>query len=111
MITILSTSADLLQPAAPPPDQTPSERRDSRQGFLTERAALHEVATSSAQRSPSTQCHLRPVPENPDRILDAPDLRCDFYLNILDWSSANVIAIALGETGGEETDVQANCPL
>ena len=33
-----------------------------------------------------------------DRILDAPELRCDFYLNLLDWSSKNFIAVALGET-------------
>lgn len=38
------------------------------------------------------------VPQTPDRILDAPDLRCDFYLNLLDWSSRNMIAVALGDT-------------
>ncbi|XP_034039609.1 cell division cycle protein 20 homolog [Thalassophryne amazonica] len=31
----------------------------------------------------------------PDRILDAPELRNDFYLNLLDWSSRNVLAVAL----------------
>ncbi|XP_048845721.1 cell division cycle protein 20 homolog [Brienomyrus brachyistius] len=31
----------------------------------------------------------------PDRILDAPDLRNDFYLNLLDWSSQNLLAVAL----------------
>lgn len=32
-----------------------------------------------------------------DRILDAPELRPDFYLNILDWSSLNIVAVALNE--------------
>jgi cell division cycle protein 20 (cofactor of APC complex) len=30
--------------------------------------------------------------------LDAPDLVDDYYLNLLDWGSANVLAIALGNT-------------
>ena len=30
--------------------------------------------------------------------MDAPDLVDDFYLNLLDWGSSNVLAIALGNT-------------
>lgn len=30
-------------------------------------------------------------------MLDAPDIVDDFYLNLLDWSSKNVVAIALRE--------------
>lgn len=33
-----------------------------------------------------------------ERTLDAPDLLDDYYLNLLDWGSANVLAIALGNT-------------
>lgn len=33
-----------------------------------------------------------------ERTLDAPDLLDDFYLNLLDWGRANVLAIALGNT-------------
>ena len=33
-----------------------------------------------------------------ERTLDAPDLVDDYYLNLLDWGSANVLAIALGST-------------
>jgi hypothetical protein len=29
------------------------------------------------------------IPTQPDRVLDAPDLRDDFYLNILDWGAKN----------------------
>lgn len=28
-------------------------------------------------------------------ILDAPGLRDDFYLNLLDWSKTNILAVAL----------------
>lgn len=31
----------------------------------------------------------------PERILDAPDIIDDFYLDLLDWGSSNVVAIAL----------------
>lgn len=34
----------------------------------------------------------------PERTLDAPDLVDDYYLNLLDWSSRNVMAIALENT-------------
>ncbi|GMH39224.1 hypothetical protein BSKO_07122 [Bryopsis sp. KO-2023] len=30
------------------------------------------------------------------KVLDAPDLRDDFYLNLMDWSSSNILAIGLG---------------
>jgi cell division cycle protein 20 (cofactor of APC complex) len=34
----------------------------------------------------------------PEKILDAPYMLDDFYLNLLDWSSLNVIAIALDKS-------------
>lgn len=37
----------------------------------------------------------RVYPKSPDRVLDAPDIVDDFYLNLLDWSDSNVVAIAL----------------
>jgi cell division cycle protein 20 (cofactor of APC complex) len=30
-----------------------------------------------------------------ERVLDAPNMIDDFYLNLLDWSQTNVLAIAL----------------
>ena len=30
--------------------------------------------------------------------MDCPDLMDDYYVNLLDWSSSNVIAVALGTT-------------
>ncbi|KAJ1639683.1 hypothetical protein T492DRAFT_832716 [Pavlovales sp. CCMP2436] len=40
----------------------------------------------------------RNIPQAPERILDAPDMIDDYYLNLLDWSSTNVVAIALGDS-------------
>lgn len=38
---------------------------------------------------------MRVLPSGPSKILDAPDLMDDYYLNLLTWGSNNVIAIAL----------------
>ncbi|KAL9267678.1 Cell division cycle 20.1, cofactor of APC complex-like protein [Drosera capensis] len=40
----------------------------------------------------------RHIPQTSERTLDAPDLLDDYYLNLLDWGSSNVLAIALGTT-------------
>jgi cell division cycle 20, cofactor of APC complex len=40
----------------------------------------------------------RAVPQAPDRILDAPAMRSDFYLNNLSWSPQNVLSVALDDT-------------
>lgn len=41
---------------------------------------------------------IRHIPSQPERILDAPDMESDYYLNLLDWSAQNVLAVALGPT-------------
>ena len=66
-------------------------------GFIEERKALAMLQQGQGDHEP-TKPRIRSVPQTPDRILDAPELRCDFYLNLLDWSSKNFIAVALGET-------------
>jgi cell division cycle protein 20 (cofactor of APC complex) len=38
----------------------------------------------------------RAIPQTAERVLDAPDLLDDYYLNLLDWSSLNTVAVALG---------------
>ncbi|CAH6721428.1 APC/C activator protein Cdc20p [[Candida] jaroonii] len=38
------------------------------------------------------------IPTAPERVLDAPGLIDDFYLNLLAWSSTNLLAIGLQDT-------------
>ncbi|KAI4315346.1 hypothetical protein L6164_028165 [Bauhinia variegata] len=47
-------------------------------------------ATHSPVKTP------RKVPRSPYKVLDAPALQDDFYLNLVDWSSHNVLAVGLG---------------
>ncbi|VFR02246.1 unnamed protein product [Cuscuta campestris] len=40
----------------------------------------------------------RKVARSPFKVLDAPALQDDFYLNLVDWSSNNVLAVGLGNS-------------
>ncbi|CAF1825325.1 unnamed protein product [Brassica napus] len=49
--------------------------------------------------SPTTsKASPRRIPQSCSKVLDAPNILDDFYLNLLDWGSRNVLAIALGHT-------------
>ncbi|EOA24015.1 hypothetical protein CARUB_v10017230mg [Capsella rubella] len=57
---------------------------------------LHSVSWLDQQPKP-----LKPrryIPQTWERMLDVPDIGDNFYLNLLDWGSANVLAIALDHT-------------
>lgn len=56
------------------------------------------IYTANGQKAPSRK-QFRQIPTAPERILDAPELVDDYYLNLLDWSSTNVVAVALGTAG------------
>ncbi|CAM6013742.1 unnamed protein product [Sphagnum balticum] len=58
-------------------------------------AAAEHPLTESFASPPS---RIRKIPQSPDRVLDAPELLDDYYLNLLDWSCKNVVAVALGTT-------------
>ncbi|CAI0423495.1 unnamed protein product [Linum tenue] len=55
-------------------------------------STTHQAKPSKPRR------HIPQVTQTSERTLDAPDLLDDFYLNLLDWGSSNVLAIALGST-------------
>ena len=38
---------------------------------------------------------MRKIPQEPFKVLDAPFLQDDYYLNLLDWSVENLIAVGL----------------
>ncbi|XP_057897986.1 cell division cycle protein 20 homolog [Melospiza georgiana] len=40
----------------------------------------------------------RYIPSKPERVLDAPEMFNDYYLNLIDWSSQNFLAVALDDT-------------
>ncbi|KAK1262345.1 Protein FIZZY-RELATED 1 [Acorus gramineus] len=61
---------------------------------------FNEVCSSDTATShlPKSAKPRRYIPQSAERTLDAPDLVDDYYLNLLDWGSNNVLSIALGNT-------------
>ncbi|KAK4280031.1 hypothetical protein QN277_011710 [Acacia crassicarpa] len=51
---------------------------------------------AAALQSSTNQHRIRQLPKGEARILDAPNLKNDFYINIMDWGKNNVLGIALG---------------
>ncbi|XP_006622956.1 cell division cycle protein 20 homolog isoform X1 [Apis laboriosa] len=54
------------------------------------------VVYSQSKTPASIKTSTRYIPQNPDRILDAPEIVDDYYLNLIDWSESNILAVALG---------------
>ncbi|PFH48551.1 hypothetical protein AMATHDRAFT_5693 [Amanita thiersii Skay4041] len=58
--------------------------------------AMSPVRAESRQLLESPRRQLRSVCKTPYRVLDAPELADDFYLNLVDWSSTNILGVGLG---------------
>ncbi|XP_024942935.1 cell division cycle protein 20 homolog isoform X2 [Cephus cinctus] len=54
------------------------------------------VVYSQTKTPASVKASTRYIPQAPDRILDAPEIIDDYYLNLVDWSTNNILAVALG---------------
>lgn len=83
--------------------------------FNSEPPPSDHVANPSAAWSrplrPAVQAKgRRHVSTMPERVLDAPGMVDDYYLNLLDWSAENKLAVVLGKTvylwSGETAEVR-----
>jgi cell division cycle protein 20 (cofactor of APC complex) len=52
----------------------------------------------STKTPSSAKGSTRYIPSNPERILDAPDITNDYYLNLIDWNKENTLTVALGKS-------------
>jgi cell division cycle 20-like protein 1 (cofactor of APC complex) len=75
--------------------------------FRSSRQSYADDLSRSLKAEPLSQCgrdlsasrrFKRKVPKSPFKVLDAPQLQDDFYLNLVDWSSQNVLAVALSSS-------------
>lgn len=78
-------------PSSGPP--TPTRRLDTP---TDEAYSMSPVRASSRQLLESPRRQPRAVCKTPYRVLDAPDLADDFYLNLVDWSTTNILGVGLG---------------
>ncbi|XP_041973757.1 fizzy-related protein homolog [Aricia agestis] len=58
--------------------------------------SLSPVSAKSQKLLRSPQKMIRKIPRLPFKVLDAPELQDDFYLNLVDWSAENVLSVGLG---------------
>ncbi|XP_067000605.1 cell division cycle protein 20 homolog [Anabrus simplex] len=56
-----------------------------------------KVVYTTSKTPASVKSTNRYIPQTPDRILDAPDIIDDYYLNLIDWSPTNILAVALNK--------------
>jgi cell division cycle protein 20 (cofactor of APC complex) len=68
-------------------------------------------SSPSRPSSPHSERRLarRSIPRVPEKILDAPGIRDDFYIHVLDWSSAGILAIALEDAVYLWQDGETQC--
>ncbi|KAK3592146.1 hypothetical protein CHS0354_019436 [Potamilus streckersoni] len=58
--------------------------------------SLSPVGSKSQKLLRSPRKAIRKISKIPFKVLDAPELQDDFYLNLVDWSSQNVLSVGLG---------------
>ncbi|KAF9485714.1 WD40 repeat-like protein [Pholiota conissans] len=76
-------------PAASSSDTTLAQQREFARPLYAQRPGA--LATSTGASTNKT----RKIPTQPERVLDAPGMVDDFYLNLLSWSCQNAVAVAL----------------
>ncbi|PIK53694.1 putative fizzy-related protein-like [Apostichopus japonicus] len=58
--------------------------------------SLSPVGKDSQKLLRSPRKPMRKISKIPFKVLDAPELQDDFYLNLVDWSSTNILSVGLG---------------
>lgn len=88
----------LVYQPAPPASKAPINlfshlSSNTKQGVLTGSGVAGIVGKYLSPTAAAARA--RKIPTGPDRVLDAPGLVDDFYLNIVSWSLTNLLALAL----------------
>ena len=58
--------------------------------------SLRALYSQNREAGLAPKKYTRHIPQAPERILDAPEMLDDYYLNLLDWGRNNVLSVALG---------------
>ena len=93
-------------------DKAPAPKGDTVNNLQVLYSAQNSGASITAKAKQS-KLVSRHIPSAPSRILDAPDLLDDYYLNLLSWNDANVLSVVLGQTvymwNATSGDIQELC--
>ncbi|GAA6032547.1 hypothetical protein JCM8097_004810 [Rhodosporidiobolus ruineniae] len=101
---------------------SPTRKRVAREGAergldspTHERYSLSPVRHESQRLLLSPRKAIRQVSRVPFKVLDAPELADDYYLNLVDWSSGNVLGVGLGASvytwSAQTSEVKKLCDL
>ncbi|CUM65602.1 uncharacterized protein PRCAT00003250001 [Priceomyces carsonii] len=77
--------------------QSPQKTRPISRDLQNELYSLSPVRQESQKLLLSPQKKPRNISKVPYRVLDAPELSDDFYLNLVDWGQQDVLAVGLGD--------------
>ncbi|EMG51134.1 APC/C activator-like protein CDH1, putative [Candida maltosa Xu316] len=78
--------------------QSPQKSRPISRDLQQELYSLSPVRQESQKLLLSPQKKPRTISKVPYRVLDAPELSDDFYLNLVDWGQQDVLAVGLGDS-------------
>ncbi len=67
-----------------------------KESHVNQQKVLYSFSAASSSSLPKKS--VRHISQQPAKILDAPNLLDDYYLNLIDWSSDNQLAVALGSS-------------
>lgn len=79
----------------PTPSKTP-KRGQPNMNSLSEIYSMSPVRLSSQRMLLTPKKQPRHIQKAPFKVLDAPDLADDFYLNLVDWGSSDILGVGLG---------------
>jgi len=79
-----------------PKTGTPKSRHGPNMDTRSEIYSLSPVRYDSQKMLLSPRKQPRAVSKVPYKVLDAPELADDFYLNLVDWGSTNILGVGLG---------------
>ncbi|KAL4951745.1 WD40-repeat-containing domain protein [Aspergillus filifer] len=84
--------------AHPTPSKTPRSIHGPNLNARSELYSLSPIRYDSQRILETPRKQPRYVNKVPYKVLDAPDLQDDFYLNLVDWGSSNVLGVGLGNS-------------
>lgn len=80
------------------PSRTPHSRHGPNLDARSELYSVSPIRFDSQRILQGMRKQPRYVNKVPFKVLDAPDLADDFYLNLVDWGSSNVLAVGLSSS-------------
>jgi len=82
----------------PTPSKTPRSHHGPNLNVRSELYSLSPIRYDSQRILETPRKQPRYVNKVPYKVLDAPDLQDDFYLNLVDWGSSNVLGVGLANS-------------